>query len=104
MMGKWLKRNCCDVTTASNGKLGLKCLREEQFDVCFMDFYMVIFRTIFYFDRCVLLFASNYSLYIPIYASTAFAKVPIYTFFLYFICSEVSCRLNFCSNTFFLGY
>ena len=40
-MGKWLKNHECDVMIASNGKLGLKYLKNKQFDVCFIDFLMV---------------------------------------------------------------
>lgn len=52
MMAKFLRRNGCTVTTACNGKLGLKCLREDQFDVCFMDFYMVNYKYILLSHFC----------------------------------------------------
>ena len=41
VMKRWLERNCCTVTIAENGKLGLALLKEKLFDITFMDFLMV---------------------------------------------------------------
>ena len=40
----FLRAHGCDVTTVLNGKLGLKCMKTKQFDVCFVDFFTVSFR------------------------------------------------------------
>ena len=37
----FLKTHGCDVITVLNGKLGLKCMKTKQFDVCFIDFFTV---------------------------------------------------------------
>ena len=55
-MGKWLRHHGCEVTIASNGKLGLKYMKSKQFDVCFIDFLMPVMmgvETIVEFRRWV---------------------------------------------------
>ena len=44
----FLRAHGCDVTTVLNGKLGLKCMKTKQFDVCFVDFFTVSLRFIFH--------------------------------------------------------
>ena len=41
LLGSWLRANGCDVMGALNGKLGLKCMKVKQFDICFVDFVTV---------------------------------------------------------------
>lgn len=41
LMTRWLKSRGCDVTIASNGKIGLNYMLTQEYDVCFMDFLMV---------------------------------------------------------------
>ena len=41
VMRRWLESNGCIVTTAENGKVGLALLKEQSFDITFMDFLMV---------------------------------------------------------------
>ena len=53
LLGSWLRANGCDVMGALNGKLGLKCMKVKQFDICFVDFVTV--RT--YVILCILLTA-----------------------------------------------
>jgi PleD family two-component response regulator len=38
---RWLEAHGCVVTLVSNGKVGLKLMREERFDITLMDFLMV---------------------------------------------------------------
>jgi PleD family two-component response regulator len=38
---RWLEGHGCVVALASNGKVGLKLMREERFDITLMDFLMV---------------------------------------------------------------
>ena len=51
LLGSWLRANGCDVMGALNGKLGLKCMKIKQFDICFVDFVTVrsLFILTFYF-------------------------------------------------------
>ena len=65
LMGTFLERNGCDVLSAINGKIGLKCMKTKQFDVCFIDFAMVRFFFIFFFRIFFLFF--NFTLYIILY-------------------------------------
>ena len=41
IMLKLLRQENCMVTTADNGDQGLRLMKLEQFDICFMDFLMV---------------------------------------------------------------
>ena len=41
LMKKWLESNGCVVRIAENGKVGLALLKEQCFDITFMDFLMV---------------------------------------------------------------
>ena len=41
VMKRWLECNGCVVTSAENGKVGLFLLKEQQFDIAFVDFLMV---------------------------------------------------------------
>ena len=41
VMKRWLENNGCIVTSAQNGKVGLALLKEQNFDITFMDFLMV---------------------------------------------------------------
>jgi len=41
VMRRWLECSGCTVTIAENGKAGLALLKEQQFDITFMDFLMV---------------------------------------------------------------
>lgn len=44
ILGKWLQRNDCEVTSALNGQLGVEALQTSQppFDLVFMDFLMPV--------------------------------------------------------------
>ena len=41
VMKRWLESNGCVVTIAANGKVGLALVKEQRFDITFMDFLMV---------------------------------------------------------------
>mmetsp|Transcript_7172 Transcript_7172/g.7269 ORF Transcript_7172/g.7269 Transcript_7172/m.7269 type:complete len:1025 (+) Transcript_7172:60-3134(+) len=44
LMGRWLSNHDCDVTIADNGLIGLEKMKTQQFDICFMDFFMPIMQ------------------------------------------------------------
>ena len=41
VMKRWFETHGCIVTIAENGKVGLNKLKEQSFDITFMDFLMV---------------------------------------------------------------
>ena len=47
VLKRWLESNGCIVTSAENGKNGLALLKEQNFDITFMDFLMVRSNIIF---------------------------------------------------------
>jgi CheY-like chemotaxis protein len=47
LLGKWMMRNKCVVTSALNGLIGLQYLKQNTYDLVFMDFLMPVMVSVF---------------------------------------------------------